>query len=242
MSSCLVVGCPSTSGRQGFAPAPARQPLTRRGPVRGPARYDVEGLKYFHSSPHKWGLPPASSSRARVDAYSEQVDAILASLQLEGADAPAPLQLHPPQPRRQQRPARARRAVPSSSESSESSGSSESEEELTVVDCRGTMPLALRRQRAGVPAGAVAVCAGKDCSRRGAAAVLASASAAAQGSRVAVAPCKCLGMCGRGPNVKVTVPGGQAVVYTGTDAGTAAQVMALEFGLVAQAELHEFAP
>lgn len=57
--------------------------------------------------------------------------------------------------------------------------------------------------------GTVLVCTGKACMAGGAAQVLHDMKSAVQaaGAPVTVRPCKCMGRCGKGPNVRVTLPG-----------------------------------
>ncbi|KAK9810100.1 hypothetical protein WJX72_004908 [[Myrmecia] bisecta] len=60
------------------------------------------------------------------------------------------------------------------------------------------------------------VCQGKDCCKRGSAALLEHAEYALADTPVSVAACKCLGECKRGPNVGIKTSGQKKpIVYTG---------------------------
>jgi len=92
-----------------------------------------------------------------------------------------------------------------------------------------------QRRRAAPAAATVEVCTGKHCAARGAGAVLRAMSGLADGgSGVDVAPCRCLGRCGKGPNVNVAMLPGQAEPVELTGVHPARLRAAVEAGIAAR--------
>ena len=172
---------------------------------------------------------PAEESRGRRRARAVQRQAAEVSAAVSRLQAGQPLASYP------------LRLPASAWCSRDSSGSSsESESEPRRRRPAGGAAAVLERPPAPTPAPAacsattVMVCQGKHCQKRGSATVLAALQQVVGGPAVAVAGCKCLKQCERGPAVRVqSAKANRTVVYTG--AATSGAVTQL-----AQAVLHEF--
>lgn len=68
------------------------------------------------------------------------------------------------------------------------------------------------------PAAVVSVCQGKSCQKEGSAKLLRYIQATA-GAELDVVPCKCLGKCEEGPNLRVSLPEQKAVLHTSLQDG-----------------------
>ena len=99
----------------------------------------------------------------------------------------------------------------------------------------GQLASATPASKSGVaPAAVISVCQGKSCQKQGSAKLLHYIQATA-GAELNVVPCKCLGKCEQGPNMRVSLPQQKPILHTSLQNGQ--EVKSILQGTKAQNEI-----